>query len=104
MPTRTARNPLSGSELIWAHLDLQQLRLEVLVNRSSLGTRAEPAAGSMLAADVWLQGHVLDRRTVLAAYEGADARHTAARAWRHLKRVNPSLSGPGTSKRSRSHG
>lgn len=85
---KSLRNPLSGSELLWVYLDLQQLRLEVLVNRASLPAGTKLEVGQMLAADVWLQGHVLDRRTVLAAYEGADAMHTPARAWRHLKRTN----------------
>lgn len=81
------RNPLSGSELYWVYLDLERFKLEVLVNRRALrGGKLE--AGSMLAAEVWLQGHVLDRRAMLSRYEGADASYSLADIWGGLKRRN----------------
>lgn len=92
--TKGVRNPLTGSELLWVHLDLRQLKLEVLVNRDGAhgeknGGLTQPiAVGQMLAADVWLQGHVLDRSALLATYEGVDKSYTVAGAWQHLKRRN----------------
>lgn len=92
--TKQLRNPLSGSELLWVHLDLHQLKLEVLINRGAIEGKARSkryesiAVGQMLAVDVWLQGHVLDRRALLATYEGVDESYTLAGAWRHLKRRN----------------
>ena len=81
------RNPLSGSDLYWVYLDLGRLRLEVLVNGRVLrGSRLE--VGASFSADVWLQGHVLDRRALLSRYEGADTTHTAADHWKHLRRRN----------------
>jgi len=113
LATKQLRNPLTGSELLWAYLDVHQLKLEVLVNPAALRRDAkreggmrhnvsrrggrnsrresacEPLAiGQMLTVDVWLQGHVLDRHALLKAYEGVDASHTPAAAWRHLKRRN----------------
>lgn len=113
LATKQLRNPLTGSELVWAYLDVHQLKLEVLINpaamrsdrmsdvvmRSDLSrksnrkcnrksSRAPLAIGQMLTVDVWLQGHVLDRSALLKSYEGVDAAHTPAAAWRHLKRSN----------------
>src|SRR5678809_555999 len=48
------RNPLSGGELFWIHLDLERSKLEVLVNRRAL--RGELSVGGVLGAGVWLQG------------------------------------------------
>ncbi len=84
---KTLRNPLSGSELYWAYLDLGCLKLEVLINRRAL--RGGPlCVGATLAADVWLQGHVLDRRALQSRYEGLDRAYTNAEAWSHLRRRN----------------
>lgn len=81
------RNPLSGSELYWVYLDLEKLKLEILVNRRSL--RGDHLRnGAIVSAEVWLQGHVLDRRTLLSRYEGADASVTKAGLWAHLRRRN----------------
>jgi hypothetical protein len=80
------RNPLSGSDLYWVYLDLGKLKLEVLVNRRTL--RGELEMGAMLSAEVWLQGHVLDRRTILSRYEGPDTSYSLADLWSHLRRRN----------------
>lgn len=80
------RNPLSGGELYWVYLDLGRLKLEVLVNRRTL--RGELQLGAMLSAEVWLQGHVLDRRALLSRYEGADTSYSQADLWSHLRRRN----------------
>lgn len=81
------RNPLSGSELYWIYLDLERFKLEVLVNRRAL-RGSKLMVGATLAAEIWLQGHVLDQRALLSRYEGRDAAYTVADFWSHLKRKN----------------
>lgn len=81
------RNPLSGGELYWAHLDLESFKLEVLINQRSLRGGAL-AVGATVAADVWLQGHVLDTRAMRSRYEGIDETSTRADLWRSLRRRN----------------
>src|SRR5919199_1380640 len=78
------RNPLSGSELYWAHLDLDSLKLEVLINRRSLRGGALDV-GATVSADVWLQGHVLDRRAMRSRYEGVDQSLARAELWKSLR-------------------
>src|SRR5215213_4305292 len=89
-PSRAAHEndwPLSGTELYWVYVDLGRLKLEVLVNVRAL--RGEPlAVGAGFSAEVWLQGHVLDRRALLSRYEGRDASVTRASLWSHLRRRN----------------
>src|SRR5204862_2266507 len=80
-------NPLSGSELYWAYLDLDSLKLEVLINRRSLRGGAL-AVGAHIAAEVWLQGHVLDQRTLQSRYEGLDHAYAPAARWARLRRRN----------------
>ena len=81
------RNPLSGSELYWVYLDLERLRLEVLVNRRAL--RGDPLrVGATLSAEVWLQGHVLDERALRSRYEGVDRAYATPDFWAGLKRRN----------------
>lgn len=80
-------NPLSGGELYWVYVDLDSLKLEVLINRRSL-RGAKLAVGATIAAEVWLQGHLLDNRALLSRYEGRDTSATVADFWRHLKRTN----------------
>ncbi|HEX8847379.1 MAG TPA: hypothetical protein VF791_22235 [Pyrinomonadaceae bacterium] len=81
------RNPLSGSELYWVYLDLERLRLEVLVNRRALRS-GSLVVGATLAAEVWLQGHVLDERALRSRYEGIDQAYAIANFWAGLKRRN----------------
>ncbi|MDT4954876.1 MAG: hypothetical protein QOJ02_3014 [Acidobacteriota bacterium] len=80
------RNPLSGSELYWVYLDLERLKLEVLINRRAL--RGTLVPGAMLAAEVWLQGHVLDERALRSRYEGIDRAYATSNFWSGLKRRN----------------
>jgi hypothetical protein len=84
---KSLRNPLSGTELYWVYLDLEKLKLEVLVNRRTLRGDAL-AVGANFSAEVWLQGHVLDRRAIQSRYEGHDTSVTKAELWSHLKRRN----------------
>lgn len=81
------RNPLSGGELFWIHLDLERIKLEVLVNRRAL--RGGPlAVGATLEAEVWLQGHVLDEHALRSRYEGVDRAWPRGDSWTSLKRSN----------------
>lgn len=81
------KNPLSGSDLYWIHLDLGRMKLEVLVNRRTL--RGEPlTVGASLDAEIWLQGHVLDERALLSRYEGVDLSCSPVAFWAALKRRN----------------
>jgi hypothetical protein len=81
------RNPLSGSELYWVYLDLECLKLEVLINRRALRGR-QLTVGAALQAEVWLQGHVLDERALRSRYEGIDRAYTNMDFWSSLKRQN----------------
>ncbi|MBA2340241.1 MAG: hypothetical protein H0V88_07585 [Pyrinomonadaceae bacterium] len=80
-------NPLSGTELYWVYLDLDRLKLEVLINRRSL-RGGKLAVGVTLAAEVWLQGHVLDTHALISRYEGVDSSFSLASSWSGLKRNN----------------
>ena len=80
-------NPLSGSELYWVYLDLERLKLEVLVNARALsGGKLE--TGATLSAEVWLQGHVLDAHALRLQYEGVDQAYATADLWSHFSRSN----------------
>ena len=81
------RNPLSGSDLYWIHLDLERMNLEILVNRRALRGDAL-APGVMLDAEIWLQGHVLDELALSSRYEGVDISCSTANFWTQLKRRN----------------
>ena len=81
------KNPLSGEDLFWIHLDLDKLRIEVLVNRRSLRGDAL-AIGATVDAEVWLQGHVLDEHAMLSRYEGIDFAGSTGSFWSKLKRTN----------------
>ena len=81
------RNPLSGGELFWIHLDVDRIKLEVLVNQRAL-RGGSLAVGATLDAEVWLQGHVLDEHALRSRYEGVDYAHSPASFWRGLRRRN----------------
>lgn len=81
------KNPLSGSDLYWIHLDLERMNLEILVNQRALrGDTLAP--GVTLDAEIWLQGHVLDELALSSRYEGLDASGSPANFWSQLKRRN----------------
>jgi hypothetical protein len=81
------RNPLTGGELFWIHLDLEKIKLEVLVNQRSL-RGDELKVGASLDAEVWLQGHVLDEHALRSRYEGVDVAYSLGSFWSGLKRKN----------------
>ena len=84
---RAFQNPLSKENLFWIYIDLDGLKLEILVNRKQL-TGAELAVGLMLKADIWLQGHVIPESAFYSRFEGIDPRTETADFWRHLRRKN----------------
>lgn len=81
------KNPLSGSDLYWIHLDLDKMNLEILVNQRALRGEAL-APGVNLEAEIWLQGHVLDELALSSRYEGVDTASSIANFWTQLKRKN----------------
>jgi len=81
------RNPLSGSELYWIYLDLNGLKLEVLVHSRAL-SGGELAIGATLSAEVWLQGHVFDDQALRLRYEGVDPASAVENFWSRFSRAN----------------
>lgn len=81
------RNSFSGSNLYWLHLDLGELKLEILVNRRSLPDD-KIKIGKFVRAEVWLQGHVLNQTATHLGYEGADWSERTIDFWKHFKRKN----------------
>ena len=81
------RNPLSGSELYWIHVDLEKLKLEVLVNARSL-SGGKMQVGATLSAEVWLQGHVFDQEALRLRYEGLDRTVSTLQLWSRFSRSN----------------
>ncbi len=84
---KTLKNSLSGSELYWVYLDLNCLRLEILINKKTL-RGGEIKVGSILSAEVWLQGHLLDDTAIRSRYEGVDFSYRTVDFWSKFKRVN----------------
>jgi hypothetical protein len=84
---KSLQNPLSGTELIWIYVDLDRLKLEVLVNKRAL-RGSQLRIGSTITAEVWLQGHVLDEQALLSRYEGVDLAVGTAQFWSSLRRLN----------------
>jgi hypothetical protein len=84
---RTFQNPLSGENLFWIYVDLNGLKLEVLINRKHLKGE-NPHAGANLTADIWLQGHIVAEAAYYSRFEGVDPRTETAAFWQHLRRRN----------------
>jgi hypothetical protein len=82
------RNPFSGSDLYWIHLDLGNFELEILVNRRRLIGDKLLRVGANVKADVWLQGHIVAESTFLSSYEGVDWSGNAADFWKNYKKLN----------------
>lgn len=81
------RNPFSGSDLYWLHLDMGEFKLEVLVNWRAL-RGADLQVGAFVKADIWLQGHILNENAALFAYEGVDWSYRTVDFWKKFKRNN----------------
>lgn len=83
---RSIANALTGAELVWLNVDAGGVRLEVVASRSGLA--GDLAPGSLIEAEVWLQGYVLTEDAVKARYEGPDPDWKPADAWARLRRGN----------------
>jgi hypothetical protein len=81
------KNPVSGSDLIWLHLDLGDFDLEILVNQKNLSGE-DLEIGAYIRAEVWLQGHIISESTFFSRYEGIDYTHRTVDFWQKLKRPN----------------
>jgi hypothetical protein len=83
---RALRNPATGAELFWVHVDAGAIRLEVIVNQRAL--RGQLKIGAAFSANVWLQGHVLLDAELEARYEGVDPDYLIGDFWGRLRRSN----------------
>lgn len=83
---RPLRNYHTTSELIWIRLDLGRLNLEILVNQTDL--RGTPQVGEWLAAEIWLQGYMLNERQIEARFEGLDPAIPREQFWIDWQRRN----------------
>jgi hypothetical protein len=81
------KNPISGSDLYWLHLNLGDFDLEVLVNQKNLDGE-DLQIGAFIRADVWLQGHIISESTFFSRYEGVDYTHRTVDFWQKFKRLN----------------
>lgn len=84
---KSLQNPLSGSDLYWLYLDAGQLKLEVLASRRTL-QGAKLRVGSYIKADVWLQGHILNKFDLRSTYEGVDLSYRTVDFWKKFKKLN----------------
>ncbi len=81
------RNPLSGGEIYWIYLDTGGFKLEVLAGkRKTKGAKLK--VGSFLRAEVWLQGHILNKFDLRSNYEGVDLSFHTIDFWKKFKRLN----------------
>ena len=83
---RSLRNPATGAELFWVHIDAGIIRLEVIVNHHAL--RGQLKIGAAFSANIWLQGHVLVEADLEARYEGVDPDYATSDFWGRLRRSN----------------
>jgi hypothetical protein len=83
---RGLRNPATGAELFWVHVDAGTIRLEVIVNGDVL--RGQLKIGAAFSANIWLQGHVLVEADLEARYEGVDPDYLTGDFWGRLRRAN----------------
>jgi hypothetical protein len=83
---REIKNQHTTSDLIWISVDLERIKLEVLVNRANL--KGELKRGGWISAEVWLQGHILNDKELLARYEGLDLEIPRDHYWMKFRRDN----------------
>jgi Domain of unknown function, E. rectale Gene description (DUF3881) len=83
---RSLRNPATGAELFWVHVDAGAIRLEVIVNHDALSGQLK--IGAAFGANIWLQGHVLAEADLEARYEGVDPDYLTSDFWGRLRRNN----------------
>src|SRR5262245_25499724 len=80
------KNPVTAANLVWIYVDAGSIRIEVLANRRAL--RGQLKIGAEITANIWLQGHVLEERDIVARYEGVDRDYELADFWAGLRREN----------------
>jgi hypothetical protein len=84
---QTLCNPLTGDNLFWIYVDLNNFKLEILVNEKNL--LGELKIGSFINAEVWLQGHLMNEIRPRSTYEGVDWRYSeTSDFWNSLRRKN----------------
>lgn len=81
------RNPFSGTEIYWFYLDTGNLKIEVLAGKKKI-KGAKIKIGSFLKADIWLQGHILNKFNLRSTYEGVDPAYQTIDFWKKFKRLN----------------
>ena len=81
------RNPFTGSDLFWIHLDLNDFELEVLVNQRNFNGE-NLHIGAKLKAEIWLQGHIVSQSTLYSSYEGVDYKYRTVDFWKSFKKLN----------------
>ena len=83
---RSLRNPATGADLFWVHVDAGTIRLEVIVNHQAL--KGQLQIGAAFSANIWLQGHVMVEADLEARYEGVDPDYATSDFWGRLRRSN----------------
>ncbi len=81
---RELQNTHTTSDLIVIDVDLDRIRLEVVVNRAELKGRL--VRGAWLSSEVWLQGHLVTDREIEMRYEGIDREASQDLIWRRFRR------------------
>ena len=81
------KNPFSGTDLYWLHLDLGELKLEVLVNRRAVKNK-QIQIGKFVRAEGWLQGHIWSEKSRRFLYEGVDRSRRTVDFWKQFKKLN----------------
>lgn len=84
---RTLQNKFSGCDLYCLSVATGEICLEVLCNQRDLrGMR--PKVGAQIAADIWLQGYLLDTAPPRARFEGIAKNANSVDFWREFRRTN----------------
>jgi hypothetical protein len=83
---REIKNPITSTVLVWIYVDAAKIRLEILTSARAL--RGQLKNGTWIAANVWLQGHVLEEAEITARYEGVDHDYETSDFWAPLRRDN----------------
>lgn len=81
---REINNAHTKQDLICVDVNAGIIKIEIVVNRADL--RGELKRGASLSADIWLQGHILNDRELLARYEGIDQDVSQSDVWIKLRR------------------
>jgi Domain of unknown function, E. rectale Gene description (DUF3881) len=79
-------NSATGGQVVWVYVDATKIRLEILVNRRAL--EGHLRVGATIAANIWLQGHILEEADISARYEGVDREYEMGDFWIKLRRDN----------------